>query len=236
MEVTLYEPSLTSDNLGHKTWVASFLLAKRLPFLLPYLPCLEALIEGPLSHGSPSPDPCPRILELGAGTGLVGIAAAAFFPVSVHLTDLPEIVPNLLANVAQNNYIITHANGGKATAGVLDWSDLPKNGNPSSSLQKPDIILAADPLYSPLHPIWLTDAISMFLKRDGSARVVVELPLRNAYLSEVDDFKERLEAKGFVLLAWGEEMGYDDWEGGAEGNCEKMEVRCWWGVWGWADI
>lgn len=204
--------------------------------MLPYLPCLQAFVKDPSTPGFPSPDAPPRILELGAGTGLVGIAAAAFFPVLVHVTDLPAIVPNLLANVARNDHIITHANGRKPTVGVLDWSDLPTDENLASSLQKSDIILAADPLYSPLHPVWLTDAIDTFLKREAAARVVVELPLRDAYLPEVDDFKRRMEAKGLDLMACGEEVGYDDWEGGGGNDREKMEVRCWWGVWRWVDV
>lgn len=31
-----------------------------------------------------------RVLELGSGTGLVGIGASAFSPTKVYLTDLPE--------------------------------------------------------------------------------------------------------------------------------------------------
>ena len=93
---------------------------------------------------------------------------------------------------------------------------------------KYNIILAADPLYSPHHPQWLADTISRFLvKGKKEAIAVVELPLREAYRPEVEAFKTRMDEKGLELREEGEEVGFDDWRDG------KEEVRCWWGVWAW---
>lgn len=173
-----------------------------------------------------------RILELGAGTGLVGIVAAALFHVPVHLTDLPTIVPNLQANVFRNNQII--ANAEKITTGVLDWSDSSLRDE-QGSVQKADIILSADPLYSPLHPIWLANVIERFLNKGKMSRVIVELPLRDAYVPEVEEFKMRMQSNGLVLLQEGNETGYDDWEGSIGSEYERLKVVCWWGIWGWAE-
>lgn len=118
------------------------------------------------------------------------------------------------------------------SSGVLDWSHLPLEDD-QISLQKTEIILAADPLYSPLHPGWLVDAIGRFLQKGEMARVVVELPLRDAYIPEVEIFKKKMVARGFNLLVDGKEVGYDDWGDGSRDGQEMAEVTCWWGIWGW---
>ncbi len=209
--IVLHEPSLTEDNLGLKTWASSYLLAKRLHSI-------------DLTEVDPE---CQRIvLELGSGTGLVGIAAAAVWGVHVHLTDLPEIVPNLASNV-QTNKDLTRKSGGIATTGVLDWSNTAKIPSDDGCYQ---IILAADPLYSPEHPELLVQTIDRYLVRTAKARVIVELPLRRAYAPEIADFKQRMCDLDLEILDQGEESGYDDWGGGENGG--PKEVRCWWAIFG----
>jgi len=215
VQIVLHEPSLTEDNLGWKTWASSYLLAKRLHLL--------RLPEAPAGSQR-------RVLELGSGTGLVGIAAAAVWGAAVRLTDLAEIEANLAMNVRDNVQVI-ESSGGVATTGVLDWSDT-KN-SPSDEIQYP-IILAADPLYSPEHPASLVQTIGRYLHRSAEARVIVELPLREAYAPEIDDFHHRMRALGLEVREQGEETGYDDWRAGEEGGLK--EVRCWWGVWAWKDL
>jgi predicted nicotinamide N-methyase len=51
-----------------------------------------------------------RVLELGAGTGLVGVASSAFNPTKVYLTDLPEYLTILGINTAQNKFLSCHPN------------------------------------------------------------------------------------------------------------------------------
>jgi methylase of polypeptide subunit release factors len=63
----------------------------------------------------------PSILELGSGTGLVGLAAAAIWKCHVTLTDLPEIVPNLEGNARRNEDVLK-ARGGSVNIQELDWS------------------------------------------------------------------------------------------------------------------
>lgn len=107
----IHEPPLTEDHLGLKTWASSYLLARR----------LEIIGHRHLSGFSQNPLLC---LELGAGTGLVGLAAAAIWGCCMHLTDLPDIVPNLSRN-ADRNIGIIKSRGGQANAAVHDWNDPP---------------------------------------------------------------------------------------------------------------
>ncbi|KAF2839229.1 hypothetical protein M501DRAFT_992200 [Patellaria atrata CBS 101060] len=219
ISISIHEPALTADNLGLKTWASSYLLAKRLrhfPF-----PQKEDV----------------AILELGSGTGLVGMAAAALLGASVLLTDLPEIVPNLKRN-ADANWEVIEADGGCTEVAVLDWTQpdilTPVSATMSSHPSDFPIILAADPLYSPEHPRLLVTTISKWLSADPDARVVVELPLREAYSPEIKDFRQRMRDAGLKVLDEGEETGYDDWGWDPSGSERQDEVTCWWSVFGWA--
>ena len=51
-----------------------------------------------------------QILELGSGTGMVGVAASAFNPQKVYLTDLPEYLSILQINANKNNHLSCHPN------------------------------------------------------------------------------------------------------------------------------
>ncbi|MCJ1291649.1 hypothetical protein MMC34_003194 [Xylographa carneopallida] len=231
--IVLREPSLTADNLGHKTWGASYMLAKRLSQLSQYLSVLQNKgLRDKVQHSAQNIKDAqdgvdissPRVLELGAGTGLLGIAAAAIIRANVDLTDLPDIYENLAYNALRNRQL-AESHGGSLTTFALDWSDLP---SPDTVRGKQyDMILAADPLYSPEHPSMLADTIALYLLAESSSRVVVELPLREAYQPEVDHFRDSMKRKGLTIMAEGEEVGYDDWGNGSQ------EIRCWWGVWAW---
>lgn len=227
-ELSLHEPALTGDDLGLKTWAASYLLAKRLhTFDFPKL----------------NPSYRPQVLELGAGTGLVGLAMAAL-GADVVLTDLPSIFPNLARNVRDNANLVRE-NGGSTRSGILDWT------TPNSCQIFPDgcsstvsesavllegkfpVIVAADSLYSPEHPRWLVETIATWLSKDDDARVVVEFPLRDAYLPEIQDFRERMIHIGLHVLEEGEEKGFDDWGRtgtSGEGDVTAL-VTCWWSYW-----
>ena len=216
LSITLLEPSLTGDNLGHKTWCASYILALRLRHL-------QQLLSGPESSQR------LRVLELGAGTGLLGIAFASIFPHSeIDLTDLPTIVTNLAQNVAANRALLQLV-GSTASAFALDWAD----AVPKPNSERYDIVLVADPLYSPDHPPLLVGAVSANLRRSGEARLVIGLPLRDTYAAEIKDLKFRLGKIALGLMEQGEEYGVDDWQ---EQKGEKVEVKCWWGVWRWRRI
>lgn len=229
--LTLHEPSLTSDNLGMKTWVSSYLLSRRLHKLLESPPELVPARSTDPSTGASQEKKPLRALELGSGTGLVGLSFAALKGKSatVHLTDLPEIVPNLAHNAALNVELLNNTEG-TVTTGILDWSVAP-TPLPTAE-ERFDVILAADPLYSPNHPKWLVDTIAPWLSKGLDARVVAEMPLRDAYLPQVQEFRQRMTDLGLAVVEEGEEIGYDDWE---SSDGDALAVKCWWSVWGWSE-
>lgn len=230
--ITLNEPSLTSDNLGNKTWVSSYLLSKRLN---------ELLVPPPADNASERAESTPqrplRALELGAGTGLVGLSFAAIWGSSatIHLTDLDAIVPNLASNVSLNEHLLSQFSACVST-GALDWSlqDTPSsetNKHPLPESETYDVILAADPLYSPHHPAWIVNTVYRYLRRnDPRARVIMEMPLRTPYLPQIQSLKDKMNEAGLKTMREGEEIGYDDWQGR---NGEAVDVRCWWSIWRW---
>ncbi|KAG7665329.1 rrg1 [[Candida] subhashii] len=156
--IRLKEPSLTSDNLGLKTWGSSLILSNRL---------INNDDHRKYLHGN--------VLELGSGTGLVGMICS-ILKYNTILTDLKEIIPNLKTNLKLNNL--------DAKAYELDWS------NPKSFLdihgqdKKFDTIVISDPIYSSQHPYWVVDMINQFLSKEPGSRVLIQIPLRPKYEQE----------------------------------------------------
>lgn len=102
------EPPLTGDNLGFKTWGTAYTLSKKLEYIK------SEFLQESLHEDA-------KVLELGAGTGLVGIAAAATWSADVLLTDLQEIQDNLDFNIQQNLDVVT-SQGGNISGCALDWT------------------------------------------------------------------------------------------------------------------
>ena len=115
---------------------------------------------------------------------------------------------------------------------MLDWTSPESFALPSVDTGGANtfpLILVADPIYSTEHPRFLVQAIEYHLSHDEDARVVIELPLREAYVAERKDLRTRMTAIGLKILDQGEEVGLDDWSSGKDE--ELTEVRCWWSVW-----
>ena len=222
-ELSIHEPALTGDDLGLKTWAASYLLAKRL-HTFDFLQSTQ--------------DKRPKVLELGSGTGLVGLAMAGL-GADVVLTDLSSIYANLARN-AEMNAPSLEQRGGSIRTGVLDWTQpntctlfsettVSSEGQGERLSGKFPLILAADSLYSSEHPQMLVDTIDVWLSGDTDARVIVEFPYRDAYLPEIANFRKRMATIGMQIVEEGEETGYDDW--GSSGKDEDALVTCWWSCW-----
>lgn len=180
--IHLYEPSLTSDNLGLKTWGSALVLSQRI------VQSYESLVYG-------------SVLELGAGTGLVGLICDKL-GFQTTLTDLAEIVANLAHNVALN--------GALSTVSQLDWRrphDFAVQFGPDI---KYDTIIASDPIYSIEHPHWLVKTVKMFLRQNESARVLLQLPLRRLYEMERNLLWTCMAESGFEVISEAIESGSDE--------------------------
>jgi predicted nicotinamide N-methyase len=185
-----------------------------------------------------------QALELGSGTGIVGISAAAIWGAHVFLTDLPSIAPNLARNISENTDLIQKA-GGQARAGVLDWTcpesiylSQTKERNQEQLVEDDDdipskfpVVLVADCIYSEQHPKLLARAILQWLQPGRESRVLVELPLRTGFKREIDSFRIEMECCGLAMVRDEEDIGYDDWGSGKGDGL----VTCWFSLWAWAN-
>ncbi|KAL3425068.1 hypothetical protein PVAG01_04349 [Phlyctema vagabunda] len=236
LSLTIREPPLTGDNLGFKTWGTAFTMSKELaPLKTQYL--------SHLFHDSQ----LPRVLELGSGTGLVGLAASAIWRCHVLLSDLPEICSNLARNIDENIEEI-RTRGGDASCQALDWTlapsndsrydfSLPELGENSSEIgfqssQMHQVVIAADSLYDTQHPALVADMIANYQAPGKESRALVAVPLRDEHTQRLaTHLRELLEQGGrFHVLAEGEWICFDDWESADQKDGDG--VRCWWAVFG----
>lgn len=216
LDISLHEPALTGDSLGLKTWGSAYTLSKRL---------CRLRSDGIL----PEPSEKDAALELGSGTGLVGMAFAGVFGTETLLTDLPDIVPNLKRNIESNGDKIA-VSGGRCQASVLDWCNLPAEDDLEWDFANSfKYVLAADPIYSPEHPKLLIGAVQRFLSRDGG-RFVVEMPIRRGFHEERDSFRALMNERGFEVVNEGISEQRDDWSSEMD-----QELEGWWSVWKWKE-
>lgn len=223
-EIEIHVSALRAENLDLATWGSSFILANQLHHL-----------DIDLDLDSVGTDEI-SILELGAGTGLVGLSAAVVWKADVVLTDLHPLVPGLLKNIEKNVNVLS-SSGASARAGALDWnrpSTLMLHVNDqempprmlSAETAKASIIFAADTIYSDDHPAMLSNAIFTWLKPGRRSRVIIAYPLRVVYLDAIREFWERLEAGGLQSIAEGKAETGDEWDD------EKLHE---WSVWRWRE-
>jgi hypothetical protein len=103
---------IIAENLSLATWGSSYVLANHLQ---------KWKDTPPIKTAQKNATNSVPVLELGAGTGLVGLSAAAIWKLPVILTDLPPIVPGLAQNIALNRELLSQKSI-SARCGALDWT------------------------------------------------------------------------------------------------------------------
>ena len=143
---------LTTDHtsVGLQSWASSIILAERICW------------EPPSFHFGLLDRPGVRILELGAGTGLLSVVVSRLLPLAeIIATDHhPDVLTNLRSNISAN---FTGQDQPKISVHALDWSN-PPTENPFSKGSF-DMILAADVVYHPDHAQWIKSCVQHYLRR-----------------------------------------------------------------------
>lgn len=106
-----------------------------------------------------------KILDVGSGTGIVGIAASKLFShnVQVTVTDVAEVVPNMVKNIEINRTGIDNI-----TAAPLVWGEKITNAD----FLHQDFILASDVIYyEELFDILIQTLVE--LTESGNAKVFI---------------------------------------------------------------
>ncbi|OJA09381.1 hypothetical protein AZE42_06818 [Rhizopogon vesiculosus] len=149
-------PLASSDHtsVGLQSWASSIIFAERI--------CAD-----PARHLSIPRGAAPlRVLELGAGTGLLSIATARILDymgidANIVATDYHSaVLQNLMRNVQTNNVSVQVES--------LDWSRPPL-------LEPYDVILAADVVYHPEHAKLIKNCVEKALKKDGVFWMIIAM-------------------------------------------------------------
>lgn len=129
-----------------------------------------------------------RVLELGAGMGLVGLAAMRCRAATVLLTDRDaKALQHMRTNIAKNSPPASHSDACVAEAAHLDWARPPgkdedeEGGGPSTEagrvlVEGADVVIAADIVNAPGLSELVYDMLVRFLGRAGDFLMVCPKP------------------------------------------------------------
>lgn len=115
-----------------------------------------------------------RILELGSGTGVVGIAAAAILGAKVTVTDLPHVLPNIQFNVDANSQVLEQQSG-VVDVVALSWGE---SQHMEAVGKDYDLILGSDVVYHDHLYNPLINTLRFFLLGGGKKIAFVMAHLR----------------------------------------------------------
>lgn len=173
IDVVLNDAPLSDEDhtsVGLQSWGASIVLSERL--------CANPAKFG--FHPTPTSEDCElRVLELGAGTGLLSLVLSKLFsqpqftssrvPTLVATDYHPAVLANLQHNVTTNFPSQTPL---PISVHALDWST-PTTAPPFNMPY--DVLLAADVVYHVEHATWLRDCASKLLSPEGVFWLIVTL-------------------------------------------------------------
>ncbi|KAG1747660.1 S-adenosyl-L-methionine-dependent methyltransferase [Suillus lakei] len=141
-------------SVGLQSWASAIIFAERI--------CADPARYMSIPQGATS----LRVLELGAGTGLLSIATARLLDrmavdANIVATDYHSaVLHNLLQNVQTNNVSVQIES--------LDWSRPPP-------LEPYDVILGADVVYHPEHAKWIKNCVEKVLKKGGVFWLIIAM-------------------------------------------------------------
>ncbi|KAJ7702684.1 putative methyltransferase-domain-containing protein [Mycena rosella] len=213
------------SSVGAQTWGGACVLAEIL--------AAEPMDFALLGDAAPL-----RVLELGSGTGLVGLALAKIaessgIEVAVACSDFyPDVLQNLTANIAAN----FPAQSRLITSHFLDWSSF-SHENPQPPLppfdQPFDVIVGADIVYEPEHAAWIHSCVVELLNRTRASQFHLVIPLRPTHALESSSveatFRRRSEDSAApALTIVSKETIICDVEGSANEEVEYSYYRIRW--------
>lgn len=171
-------------TLGAQTWGGAHVLA-------------EIILQDPLRFGlhleQSQPTTKPKILELGAGTGLVSLAVYRYLAsrglgATIHATDFNSLIlDNLAHNISINEVALPEPNTDlEISCGSLDWSN--PDATNTDLFNSADLVLGADIIYEELHAHWIRTCLEKFMRKPqpGSVEPMFHLviPLRPTHTFE----------------------------------------------------
>lgn len=150
-----------------------------------------------------------RILELGTGTGMVGLMCAKLGAREVYMTDYhPSVLHNVTRNVQLNDCqnVAVHKLDFFEIAGlkqrngeepIEDWEN-----------EQFDIVIGSDLLYEMDHALSLPHVVAKFMKDVFHFLI----PLRARYQDEVITFESKMAELGFTAIVQ-QDLEYEEQEG-----------------------
>lgn len=183
--VTVRVKDIPLDNqdyasVGAQTWGGACVLA-------------ESIVDEPwkfgLTHASQE-SASIRILELGAGTGLVSLTVGKLLQnFSDTILIATDYYSPVLANLASNISTNFTQQSISITSHHLDWSQFSSTyasvgaQPPPKPFDEPfDVILGADIVYELDHAKWIKSCLSILLRKPGAFHLVI--PLRSTHVKE----------------------------------------------------
>lgn len=177
---------LTEDHtsVGLRTWGASKVFAERL-VERPESLGLDVMVRSTIPSDRRR---ALRILELGAGTGLISLVLAKLLPrdaAQIFASDFhPQVLDNLRTNMARNFDGDDNEGDGDGDGGAtppmavsLDWRELHDRQQCPDAEAPPlrppfdtpfDVIIGADVVYEPSHALWIKSTVQQLLRRPTS--------------------------------------------------------------------
>ena len=178
VRVQLTDVALRNDDFGSvgaQTWGSACLLA-------------EMIVEEPTRFGigiGLGGHETVRVLELGAGTGLVSLTIGKILEsrrgAEIVASDFhPLALENLRLNI-ENNFCSTDSRGLPVSAHFLDWQEA---ADPTNALAAPfdhpfDEVFGADVVYEVEHAAWISACLRRLVRLTGRFHLVI--PIREGF-------------------------------------------------------